>query len=64
MFITITLLTCLAGTCEKTAIPFDGSLMQCTLFGQQVAAEWMKAHPKRTFKGYRCTAEPIGEKHA
>jgi hypothetical protein len=46
---------CLGSHCEKVELPWDGSLMQCMLFGQQLAAQWTNEHPGWALdRGYRC----------
>lgn len=41
--------------CQTISIPFDGSQMQCVMFGQTEMALWVREHdgwlPRR---GYRC----------
>ncbi len=65
--ITLTFLSSLAGqpSPEKQIIPWDGSLMQCQLYGQQAITSWLAEHPGRQLIfGYRCVIEPIGERAA
>lgn len=46
---------CLGGDCREIRIPWDGSLMQCVLFGQQLVAAWTNDHPRwEPRRGYRC----------
>ena len=43
----LTFMACLGGQgdrCQNVELPWDGSLMQCMLFGQQ-AAQWTNEHP-------------------
>ena len=41
--------------CRNVELPFDGSLMQCMLFGQHAAAQWTNEHPGWSLvRGYRC----------
>ena len=43
------------GRCQKVELPWDGSLMQCMLFGQQLAAQWTNDHPGWALnQGYSC----------
>lgn len=36
-------------------MPFDGSLMQCMLFGQHQAAAWVSEHPGwAVTRGWKC----------
>ncbi len=43
------------GRCQKVELPWDGSLMQCMLFGQQLAAQWTNDHPGWALNhGYSC----------
>jgi hypothetical protein len=51
-------LACFGGDCRQVRVPFDGTLMQCMLFGQQVMAQWIADRPGSTISGgYRCTTE-------
>ena len=54
----LTFVACLASAdrpCRNVEMPFDGSLMQCMLFGQHAAAQWSNEHPGWTLvHGYRC----------
>lgn len=54
----LTFIACLSGApdrCQTVQIPWDGSLQQCMLFGQQAAAEWQGQHPGWAMRrGYRC----------
>lgn len=40
-------LACLGGSdeCRRVELPWDGTLQQCLLFGQQLAAQWVVGHP-------------------
>ena len=41
--------------CRNVELPWDGSLMQCMLFGQQAAAQWTSEHPGyAVLRGWRC----------
>jgi hypothetical protein len=41
--------------CRHVELPWDGSLMQCMLFGQQAAASWTSEHPGYALvRGWRC----------
>lgn len=43
--------------CRHVEIPFDGSLMQCMLFGQHQAAAWTNDHPGWSVtRGWKCEA--------
>jgi hypothetical protein len=54
----LTFVACLgsqADRCQNVELPWDGSLMQCMLFGQQLAAQWTNEHPGWALnRGYRC----------
>lgn len=54
----LTFVACLGGApdrCQNISIPFDGTTMQCALFGQQLASQWLSARPGWQLKrGYRC----------
>ncbi|MCQ0986560.1 hypothetical protein [Jiella marina] len=55
--ISLTLLLCLNSNptdCHKEDVAFDGSIMQCALFGQAAAANYMRGRPKWYVKQYRC----------
>lgn len=49
------------GRCQKVEMPFEGSMMQCMLFGQHEAARWTNEHPGwQVTRGWRClTGKPI-----
>jgi hypothetical protein len=60
--IVLSLFVCLAGSpvdCRNETLPFDGSLQQCSLFGQMAAAEWQRAHPKLEIRKYRCASAKL-----
>lgn len=60
MLVTLILYTCLMtekNMCDQKVIDFNGSLHQCALFGQLQAEEFLRYHPKRYLKKYRCTME-------
>lgn len=39
-------LACLgSGECRRVELPWAGTLQQCRLFGQQLAAQWFAEHP-------------------
>ncbi|RFC64293.1 hypothetical protein DYI37_08120 [Fulvimarina endophytica] len=62
--IAITLLLCLRTEpqdCHNENVAFDGTLMQCALFGQAVAAEHLKGRPKWALRRYRCGASDLAE---
>jgi hypothetical protein len=55
----LTFVACLgvgnAERCRQVEIPFDGSLMQCMLFGQHQAAAWTNEHPGwLVTRGWKC----------
>ena len=44
----LTFIACLgtgADRCHTVELPWDGSLMQCMVFGQHAAAQWTSEHP-------------------
>ncbi len=46
---------CMSGHCQRVQIPWEGTLMTCMLFGQQLAAQWTNEHPGWALdRGYRC----------
>ncbi|MCB8838720.1 hypothetical protein [Aurantimonas sp. VKM B-3413] len=56
--IALTLLVCLNSSprdCHQENVAFDGSIMQCAMFGQAAAAEHMQARPKWHLARYRCS---------
>ncbi|MEX6504740.1 hypothetical protein [Jiella sp. M17.18] len=56
--IALTLLVCLnstPGDCHQENVAFDGSIMQCALFGQAAAAERMRGRPKWHLARYSCS---------
>lgn len=41
--------------CRQIELPFDGSTMQCMLFGQAEAARWTTEHPGWVVtRGWKC----------
>ena len=49
---------CLGTFCRTVEIPWEGSLMTCMIFGQQLAAQWINEHPGWALaRGYRCSNE-------
>lgn len=43
------------GQCQRVELPWDGSMMQCHLFGQQQVATWTRERPGWTIvNGYTC----------
>lgn len=55
----LTFVACLGSAdgdrCRQVEMPFDGSLMQCMIFGQHVAAHWTTEHPGWSVpRGWRC----------
>jgi hypothetical protein len=54
----LTFIACLGGQgdrCQTVELPWDGSLMQCMLFGQHMAAQWTNEHPGWALDhGWRC----------
>lgn len=44
----LSLVVCLGaaegGRCQRVELPFEGSMQQCALFGQQEAARWANEH--------------------
>jgi hypothetical protein len=42
--------------CIENHVPFEGPMaaMACMMQGQQVAAEWIAAHPKREVTRFDC----------
>ena len=60
--IALTLLLCLNSNptqCRAEDVAFDGSIMQCAMFGQAVAANYMTGRPKWTLKRYRCSSRRL-----
>lgn len=68
MFITtLVFLACVAGkeptedTCQKVALPWDGSHLQCSLFAQQGIVQWLQHRPGLVLVGrHKCVTEPVG----
>lgn len=56
----LTFVACLGAhghQCRTVELPWDGNLMQCMLFGQQLAAQWTNEHPGWALdRGYRCAS--------
>ena len=55
----LTFVACLgadgADRCRQVELPWDGSLIQCMLFGQHVAAQWTNEHPGwAVTRGWKC----------
>lgn len=60
MSVTLIFVACLLGSgpggCERVELPWDGSMIECSLFGQQAIAAWSRGRPgSRVARGYRCT---------
>jgi hypothetical protein len=47
--------------CRQVELPWDGSLMQCMMFGQHEAARWTNEHPGWLLtRGWKCeSGKPI-----
>jgi hypothetical protein len=48
---------CLAANpseCKRQPIDFEGSQIECALYGQQAAIEWLAQHPKWRLAKWRC----------
>jgi hypothetical protein len=55
MILTLAFVACISGHCRTVAMPWEGSQMQCMLFGQVEAARWVAAHPGYVVaRGWRC----------
>lgn len=57
--IQLVLTVCLAvapASCKEERPAFEGSLLDCTVQGQIVAAQWLAAHPAYTLSRWRCEA--------
>jgi biotin carboxylase len=55
--VTLLLLVCLAAdpsSCRTEPIDFAGTQIECALYGQQAAAEWLAQHPKWRLAKWRC----------
>lgn len=55
--ITLSLLLCLTSNptdCHSEDIAFEGSILQCAMFGQAAAASYMQDQPKWALRRYRC----------
>lgn len=55
--IALTLIVCLNAApaeCHPENVAFDGSIMQCALFGQAAAVQHLQGRPKWHLKRYRC----------
>ncbi|EAU41558.1 hypothetical protein FP2506_14034 [Fulvimarina pelagi HTCC2506] len=62
--IAMTLLLCLKAEpsdCHRENVSFQGTLMQCAMFGQAAAVEHLKGRPKWTLQRYRCEPSDIAE---
>ncbi|MER0237202.1 hypothetical protein [Fulvimarina sp. MAC8] len=62
--IAMTLLLCLKAEpseCHHENVAFQGTLMQCAMFGQAAAAEHLKGRPKWTLQRYRCAHSEVAE---
>jgi hypothetical protein len=65
--VTLVFTLCLAsaprdlGSCQVERVQWDGSQLQCELFGQQHIAMRVSQRPELVNQGkYRCIAEPSG----
>jgi hypothetical protein len=59
MLLMLTFVACLAGgepaRCETVEIAWEGSMLQCQMFGQMEAARWVGDHAGYRLRGgYRC----------
>lgn len=44
-----------SASCEEVEVQFDGSMMQCMMFGQQRMVHWLERNGDWQIKGgYRC----------
>jgi hypothetical protein len=55
----LTFIACLGANggdwCRQVELPWDGSLMQCMVFGQHAAAQWTNDNPGWAVRrGWRC----------
>lgn len=60
--IALTLLICLnadPSNCHKEDVAFEGSIMQCAMFGQAAAANYMGGRPKWSLKRYSCSSRRL-----
>lgn len=60
MMLTVALvfIACLGDRRESVRLPFEGSVLQCALAGQQAMAAWQREHQGwRTVGRYQCTTE-------
>lgn len=61
----LTFVACLSASgpnrCQQVELPWDGSLMQCMMFGQHEAARWTNEHPGWALaRGWKCeSGKPI-----
>lgn len=60
MVVTLIFMACVVGSvpsdCERVELPWSGSMIECSLFGQQAIAAWSHERPQRKpIGGYRCT---------
>lgn len=47
-------LTTAPADCRIETRSFDGSMIACSLYGQQAAQEWLSFHPKWRLSRWRC----------
>ncbi|KQT87956.1 hypothetical protein [Aurantimonas sp. Leaf443] len=62
--IALTLIVCLnatPGDCRPEKVAFEGSVLQCAMFGQAAAAQWLTAKPKWHLKKWRCDGRPLDD---
>ncbi|MCW4113593.1 hypothetical protein NPA31_001285 [Aurantimonas sp. MSK8Z-1] len=55
--IALTLLVCLRTApidCHSEEIAFDGGIMQCAIFGQAAAADYLQGRPKWLLRKWSC----------
>ncbi|MBO0905929.1 hypothetical protein [Jiella sonneratiae] len=60
--IALTLVMCLNAqpqNCRAEDVAFDGSIMQCAMFGQAAAATYMNGRPKWSLKRYSCSSRRL-----
>ena len=62
--IALSLVLCLNSApadCHLESVAFDGSVMQCAMFGQAVAAQKLHDRPKWHLKTYRCESRRLSK---
>jgi hypothetical protein len=54
MILVLAFIACAGNYCRTVELPWDGSLLQCQLFGQQAVAAYAEPRNLTVPRGWRC----------